>query len=185
MLRRWCTRFVIFAAITAFFPFTPAFSTGVALDREIRGTFLYKFAPFVTWPESAFASPNAPLVICIVGDQALADSLQGAVAGQHDGNHPLAVRAVSRAASDCQILYVPGDNASSAAATTGAAKGRPVLTVTDIPLDAAGHGVICFVMEQGHVRFDIDNVAAAENGLTLSSKLLGLARVVKTKAASP
>lgn len=185
MLRPWRTGIVIFAAITAFSAFAPAMSAGVALDREIKGTFLYKFAPFVTWPESAFAAANAPLIICIVGDQGLADSLQGAVAGQHDGNHPLVIRAVSRATADCQVLYVPGQDASSAAAATAAAKGRPVLTVTDIPLDAAGHGVICFVMDQGHVRFDIDNAAASENGLVLSSKLLGLARAVKTKGASP
>ncbi len=185
MLRRWRTGIVIFAAITAFSAFTPAMSAGVALDREIKGTFLYKFAPFVTWPDSAFAAPNAPLVICILGDPGLADSLQGAIAGQHDGNRPLVIRAVSRASADCQVLYVPGQDASSAAAAMAAAKGRPVLTVTDLPVDAAGHGVICFVIDQGHVRFDIDNAAAAENGLTLSSKLLGLARVVITKGALP
>ena len=56
-------------------------------------------------------------------------------------------------------------------------KGKPVVTVTDSGLKA--HGVISFVIEDNHVRFDIDDAAAAAGGLMISSKLLGLAHAVK------
>ena len=59
----------------------------------------------------------------------------------------------------------------------------PMLTVTDS--NAPKPGVIAFVVEHNHVRFDIDDAAAARDGLVISSKLLGLARNVKPRKAAP
>jgi hypothetical protein len=58
-------------------------------------------------------------------------------------------------------------------------RGRPVVTVTDSGLSV--HGMISFVIENNHVRFDIDDALAAEGGLVISSKLLGLAHAVKMR----
>jgi len=49
-----------------------------------------------------------------------------------------------------------------------------VLTVTDGGR-GGDVGIIQFVMEDGHVRFDIDEAAARASGLSISSKLLSLA----------
>ncbi len=59
-------------------------------------------------------------------------------------------------------------------------KGTPVLPVTDA---SDTPGMIDFVLVQGHVRFRADDAAAAEAGLTISSKLLDLATSVKPRAA--
>ena len=174
---------VILAAITLLPGISPARATSLALDTAVKGTFLYKFVPFVTWPDSAFSAPDSPLVICVAGDDGLVESLKTAVAGERSGARPIAVRAVTSAGGDCRILYASGQDAAASAAVIAAVKGRPVLTVTDLPMDTPGHGVIGFVEDHGHVRFDIDNVAATESGLTISSKLLALARTVKTKGA--
>jgi hypothetical protein len=45
------------------------------------------------------------------------------------------------------------------------------------------HGVISFVVIANHVRFDIDNAAAEDAGLRISSKLLSLAHAVHQKGA--
>jgi hypothetical protein len=58
-------------------------------------------------------------------------------------------------------------------------KGKPVVTVTDSGLKT--HGVISFLIESNHVRFDIDDAAAAQSGLVISSKLLGLAHAVRQR----
>jgi hypothetical protein len=54
------------------------------------------------------------------------------------------------------------------------------VTVTDSGLSV--HGMISFVIENNHVRFDIDDAMAAEGGLVISSKLLGLAHAVKMRS---
>ena len=36
------------------------------LEYEVKAAFLYNFAKFVEWPDTAFAGPDAPIVFCIV-----------------------------------------------------------------------------------------------------------------------
>lgn len=62
-----------------------------------------------------------------------------------------------------------------------AMKGAPVLTVTDEATHPADRGIISFVIADNHVRFDIDDAAAAQSGLVISSKLLSLAHAVKSR----
>ncbi len=159
-----------------------------SLERAIKATYLWKFAPFVAWPGGAFRSPDAPLVICVLGDNALANLLQQSVASERVDSHPIHVRdlaAVSRD-TDCRILFDAGSSAQSIADALAMVRGQPVLTVTDNQEYGGPKGIINFVIENNHVRFEINDAAAAVNGLTISSKLLSLAIVVtpRTESAS-
>src|SRR4051812_38843732 len=74
-------------------------STGSAgsasLEREVKATFLYKFAPFVDWPAGSLGGVDTPFVICISGDEAMGGLVKQAAAGQRLGDHPIVVRIVS------------------------------------------------------------------------------------------
>ena len=74
--------------------FASAESQG-SLERAIKATYLYKFGPFVEWPNGAFSSPVAPLNICIVGNDPFGAILDQAVAGQRVAEHPIALLPVS------------------------------------------------------------------------------------------
>ena len=89
-----------------------------------------------------------------------------------------AVKSV-QSATDPQQQSVAEMRLTAAQQALAAAQGRPVLTVTDSNTAAEGGGIMQFVIEGGHVRFDIDNAAAARNHLSISSKLLNLAASVK------
>jgi hypothetical protein len=45
----------------------------------------------------------------------------------------------------------------------------------------SGTGMINFVIKDNRVRFTVDDEAAAQNGLAISSKLLGVALAVKPR----
>lgn len=48
----------------------------------VKATYLYKFAPFVEWPNAgAAASAAAPVQFCVVRDNALGGLLERVVAG--------------------------------------------------------------------------------------------------------
>jgi hypothetical protein len=144
-----------------------------SIEYAVKASYLYKFAPFVQWPATAFATPSAPLTICIVGQDPFGHMLEDAVRGQRVNGHPFEVRRVDtvRAGMLCHILY------AGAAATEAlqAVANAPVLTVTDGGQAGSSGGIIQFVTVQGHVRFAINQAAAAGNGIEISSKLLGLA----------
>ena len=148
-----------------------------ALELAVKSTYLYKFQPFVTWPDQAFPSPTSPFNLCIVGDDPFGAVIDRAIAGQSAGPHAMAVVRLRTAAPDvhCQIMYVGTHDPQTALQSLAAVRGMPVLTVTDSTHDAAAKGIINFVIVENRVRFEIDTEAAMRNGLSISSKLLSLA----------
>ncbi len=149
-----------------------------APETAVKATYLYKFAPFVTWPVAG----SGPVNICIVGDDPFGADLDRAVAGQTLDGRPFQIVRVDTIGpqSTCPIAFIAGSRAQSVAAALKAVYGAPVLTVTDEGTDA---GIIAFAMQDDHVRFRIDQEAAQDGGLVISSQLLSLALSVRTKRA--
>jgi hypothetical protein len=145
-----------------------------SLEYAVKASYLYKFAPFVEWPPRAFAAPDSPLRICVVGADPFGAMLADGVRGQQVDGHPMTVEHPDAAAgmAQCHILFV--GKTVAPADLLRAVAGRPVLTVTDRSRGVVG-GMIEFTLVDGRVRFDIDDAAAAASGVQISSKLLQLA----------
>ena len=169
------------ACLIAAFVFA-ASGAGLAqtLELAIKATYLYKFAPFVEWPASAFEGPSSPINICIVGADPFGVTLDQAVASQRVSDRPIVIRRIATPSPRCHIAFISGADAFVAQALD-AVRGAPVLTVTDNAAAANMRGIINFVIVANHVRFDIDDAAAARSGITVSSKLLSLAHSVRPR----
>lgn len=168
-LARW-------ALLVLLLPAPALAADGDPLEYAVKATYLYKFAAYVDWPASAFATPGSPLTLCIAGDDPFGASLDSAVRDQRVAGRALVVRrlkSVGREA-DCHILFVGGADPLRAQ-FLAAVRGSAVLTVTDRHESGGAAGIIDFVMRDNRVRFDIDEAAATRNGLVISSKLLKLA----------
>ena len=154
-----------------------------ALESAVKANYLYKFAPFVDWPPSAFANPSAPFVICIGGEDPFGQALDDAVRGQLLSGRRILVRRLASPASAgaCQVLFIGKTRGGQGAELLKAVAGKPVLTVADQDRGVTG-AMIEFVLKDGRVRFTIDADTAQAGGLTISSKLLGLALSVKRTA---
>jgi hypothetical protein len=152
-----------------------------SLELAVKATYLYKLAPFVSWPAAAYPGPNAPLVICVQGADPFGPMLDRATVGQAVGAHPVVVRRVAKldASSGCLIAYVSGGPGQSQAQALQAVDGAPVLTVTDEAQRSPARGIVQLLLDGGKVRFSIDAGQADKNGVAISSKLLALAVAVK------
>jgi YfiR/HmsC-like len=172
--RRWLLAALAWAMIAEFAAW-PAFASP-SLEYAVKAGYLYKFAPFVEWPPRVFAEPSTPLSICVAGEDPFGDALDDAVRGQTVNGRPVVVHrmAVVEPGSACQVLFISRSAGRSLADALKAVAGEPVLTVTESGRSGEV-GIIQFVMEEGHVRFDIDEAAARASGLNISSKLLNLA----------
>ncbi|HET8877652.1 MAG TPA: YfiR family protein [Casimicrobiaceae bacterium] len=153
-----------------------------SVEFAVKATYLYKFAPFVEWPAGTFRSSADPLVLCVAGSDPVTDLVADAVKGQVVGGRAIDVVRLLPAAHDprCHILYVALKGAA-AFAVLEKLRGTPVLTVTDAASDARATGIVNFVVQDNRVRFEIDQRAAAENHLVISSKLLSLASRVSPR----
>jgi hypothetical protein len=154
-----------------------------ANEAAIKAAYLFKFSFFVEWPNTAFPASDTPISLCIVGKDPFGATLDDNVKGQKIGDRAIIVRRLAAVAreSGCHIVYVAAGAGTSADGALAALRGSDVLTVTDAQAGGAEVGIINFVVRDSRVRFDIDDAAAASAGLTISSRLLGLAVQVKPR----
>jgi sugar (pentulose or hexulose) kinase len=96
--------------------------------------------------------------------------------------HPIAVRRLSSAtgARGCHLAFVGGSSQQPTGQMLAALAGQPVLTITDSG-SGAQRGIIHFALVSGRVRFFIDEAAAAQRGLSISSRLLNVAVAVRAR----
>ncbi len=152
-------------------------------EYQVKAVFLFNFTQFVEWPEKAFESANAPLVIGVMGEDPFGSYLDETVRGEVIHGHPLTVERYNSVSEidKCHILFIAtSDRQSVERALEGVAQ-RPVLTVGDSEDFARMGGVIGFFQERGRIRFSVNVGAASDAGLTISSKLLRLAEIIPGK----
>ena len=147
-------------------------------EISIKAAFLYNFAKFTEWPGLA---PDAPLTLCVVGDGRIAAALVDTVRNQRIGGHAIEARSLANDAPlrSCDVLFVSTSETHRAMAVLDTLRTLPILTVSDGPGFSRSGGIVEFFVESGHMRFAINTDAAARSGLRLSSRLLGLAKIVR------
>jgi hypothetical protein len=144
----------------------------------IKAAFLLNFAKFSGWPADA---STGPLMMCVVGDDEVAQALGETVKGQTVNGRPLTVRSATLDVSlrSCQILYIGEAPAPRVAETLTALEAAPVLTVSDAHRFASRGGMIEVYLDDDRMRFAINVDAAHRAGLQLNARLLALARIVR------
>jgi hypothetical protein len=155
-----------------------------AAEHRIKAAFLSKFGAYVEWPARAFAGPDSPIRIGVIGDDAIAAELTQLTAGRQVAERGVLVRRMQRgeALDGLHILFVGRTDAARLGEILAKAKGQPLLTVTDSDSDdaLARGSIINFVLVQDRVRFDVATAPAEHGNLKISSRLLGVARQVRT-----
>jgi hypothetical protein len=149
-------------------------------DTAVKAAFLPRFAHYVTWPITATPKGGDPFVLCVVGDDPFGQQLDEAARTQSIDGRRIVVKHLDSAqgADGCQIAFVDGTSSHPTGQILAALARQPVLTVTDAS-NGGQRGIIHFVVDAGRVRFFIDQAAATQRGLAISSRLLALAVGVK------
>jgi uncharacterized protein DUF4154 len=149
-------------------------------EYKLKAAVLYNLTYFVEWPGAA-SSRQAPIVLCILGQDPLARSIASTIPKETGGDRPVLVRQLQsdKEFSGCHILYVGSSERKSAAHIFASLSGSSTLTVGEMAQFAAQGGMIQFSLEDQRVRFDINLNATSRAGLKISSKLLALSQIVK------
>jgi hypothetical protein len=165
--------------------FMPAWAAEESLEYPVKAAFLAKFGAYVEWPAGAFASASSPLQLCVLGDDPFGAALDRAIGGQQAAGRAIEVRRLKamRPDSGCHIVYIAPSETPRLAQLVESLRGSGVLTISDNKAPGAAVGIINFVIKDQRVRFDIDDDAAMQNRLAVSSKLLGVALNVKPRKA--
>lgn len=148
-------------------------------EYSLKAVFLYNFCRFVDWPQLAFASPNDPLIIGIVGPDPFGPLLQEAIAGENYHGRPIRIDHYrsAREIRRCHLLFVSQAAAGQFDAVIRAVAGRNILTVGETEDFLDRGGMIALTAEENRVRLRINPAALRSTKLSISSKLLQVADI--------
>ncbi len=154
----------------------------------IKAGFIYNFAKFVEWPAAAFAQPDSPIVIGILGTDPFGSLIDRIVENKKIGARGFVVKRLKwgtdlKDLKECKILFVGASEKAHLDDLVQIVKSLPILTVGETPGFAERGGVIRFVLEDNRVRFEINVEAARQADLTISSRLLTLAKIIQQAPA--
>ncbi len=148
----------------------------------IKAGFIYNFAKLVEWP-AALTQKNQPIVIGVLENDQFAAVLDRVVNGKNLDGRPFVVKRLkSQEFRDCacHMLFVARAANARLPEIIEFQKTAAVLTISEAPDFARRGGMIAFVLEDSKVRFQVNVEAAKQSGLTISSRLLTLATIVRT-----
>jgi hypothetical protein len=147
------------------------------LEAKVKAGFLINFARYVEWPTNSFASTNSPIVIGVLGQEAVGRYLDEMAAGKTIEAHPIEIKRARRASelTNCHIAFIAIPERDRQRIAYSHLQGKPVLTVSDTEIVMAPKGMILLKRRQGTMRFEINRETAEQSGLKISSKLLKLA----------
>ncbi len=147
-------------------------------EYEVKAAYIYYFAKFVNWPDDAFAAPNAPLTVGVLGDNEFASLLETVVKEKTVQDRSISVRLLKWPSDlrSCHILYISASELKRFKQITEQLGARPVLTITEADSASQTKGIMNLFVDSGKVQFEIDITGADKAHLQISSKLLRLAR---------
>ena len=146
----------------------------------IKAAYLYNFAMFVEWPSDAFARPDSSVVIGVVGADPFGWALDRTVQDKKIGKRQIVIERLQWGQDPrrCHIVFVSGSDTARLTELAARLEGSPTLIVTDGD-SARQRSAISFVVNDNKVGFEINLDQATRARLSISSKLLNLARVVR------
>ena len=151
------------------------------LERRVKAAFLFRFTEFVMWPASAFAKPDSPFTIAVVGRDGMLEELRQITAGRVVHGRAVEVRSVPEGdpMPPAQIVFVAESEKTRVRDWIRLAP-KSALIVTESEGALAQGSIINFIIAESRVRFEIALETAEKRGLRMSSRLLAVAQTVRT-----
>lgn len=152
-----------------------------APEYNVKAGYLLLFTRYVQWPDRAFASPDAPLIVTVLGADPFAQVLDRTFRGMTSQGRKVEVRRARspEEARGSQVVYIGRAEADRQAEWLAALGKIPVLSVTETEDGAPTGSIINFVMDGSALRFDVDLMAMKRAGLQISSPMMVSAREIR------
>jgi YfiR/HmsC-like len=179
-------RSLAFLFLIASSPWSTFAQENVFGEDTLKALYSYKFALFTDWPEAKLNEGNAALEFCIIGrtpfGQSALDTIQGKPAKDKSIQVEIYGSGVlsEESLNNCHVAFISSSEAQRLPALLRSLQQFPILTISDIPGFSSQGGMITLIKAGDHIQFEINPDAINQAGLTVSSKIIELATLVKT-----
>ena len=150
------------------------------MEYQVKAAFVLNFAKFIQWPPEVFQDERSPITVCVFRTDPFGDALHEMIRGKNINNRDLLARRVNDVPelSICHIVFVSEKEEGREPEILNRLKGTSALVIGETGRFAERGGGIQFFLENNRLRFAVNIDAVQRAHLTLSSKLLALARIV-------
>jgi hypothetical protein len=202
-MKKWSTIPVFWLAVALAVALWPAPASAEPSDiAKLKAAYVVNFIRYTAWPAERFESDASPLVVTIVGEDEVGEVLRDVARKQGAGlPRRLVVQTVAYPAPErgkteptrdqieafaaqllqSHLVYLPVSESDHVRPVLAALAGNDVLTVGDVPGFARRGGMLGLVRRENHIAFDANPDAIKKTRVTVSSKVLRLATIVKTE----
>jgi hypothetical protein len=148
-------------------------------EADLKAAVLYNFTKYVEWPADAFASPEAPLVVGVFGDEAFTRTLRTLLADKTAHKRGFTVKRLTNNTDGkaCHILFFQANETRRMGQLYDIIKRSPILTVGESDEFLDQGGMMNLYFEDKQVRFEVHPPTAENAKLSVSSRLLRLAKI--------
>ena len=157
-----------------------------SLEYQVKAAYLLNFTRYVEWPSRSLPA-NAPLELCILGDDPFGETLDQAIRGRRSQGRSVIVRRVEsdEGVFGCHLVFVTDESWNQRRTLVASLTSRGILTVGNSDQFGRDGGVIGFVISNETVRFVINLKAMERSGLRISSRMLSLAMQLHQTEGTP
>lgn len=151
-------------------------------EYNLKAAYLYQFTKFTQWPGRLFINQNSPIKICILGKNPFGKSLDSFSSRASQGRD-LSIKYLSslQNIASCHVVFICRSEDRKLPQILLRIENSPVLSVSDIDNFAQRGGIIGFVPRQRKVGLEINVAASHTSGTKISSKLLGVATLIRSQ----
>ena len=139
---------------------------------QLRALYVRRLVRYVSWPDGIGPKPEEPYVIAAVDPESLRPYFE-------DEEGASRFKIVPWPVQHFHVLVLAGAPDREIAAILKRVSGQPVLTISQNSINLRQGVVVNFYMQNGKLKLEISPAAANKAGLSISSRLLQLARLYK------
>ncbi|TAJ51377.1 MAG: YfiR family protein [Nevskiaceae bacterium] len=175
-----CGARLLLAALVLSLALAPGPVRAEDLEAKLKSAFLLNFVRFIRFPAERYSSPDAPVDICVLTPDPLAEALEQSLAGKVVGGHPVRLRRGDRpeALRDCHLVFVGSRSSDLLDSQLARLAGFGVLSVHESGAPKST-GVIRLYSSDNYLRFEINQAAAERERLEPSAGLLEIATRIR------
>lgn len=153
-----------------------------ASEYAVKAAYLLNFGKFMRSTGAAQAQ-HTSFDICILGRDPIGHAMDEIADGESIDGLPVRVLRIADAsrARECEVVFVSAYEGDATRQDLAILDRADTLTVSDAPNFLERGGMIQFVLEGDHVRFEVNLDAVERTHLVLSSELLRVAAAIKGK----
>ena len=153
----------------------------------MKAVFLERFTRFVEWPpQVAINDKLQPFIIAVIGKNPFGTKLDTIYSTRKIRDKKVKIIYISNVneIKGCHLLFVSKSEKNEFYKIISLTRDKPILTIGDAKGFAENGGLINFYTHDNLIRFEVNEKAVRESGLSMSYLLLKAARIVKSGEVS-